>query len=259
VKSTHTTRPEAPLQAGFTLIELLIAIFLLALGLTFVFSLFPVGLYCTRDNVDDTRAAVLAQSALARIRAARVFDRFDTAALAVLARSGDNQVCALRTPQDGFVANDLRDDTTAQYCWLATYARPSVTETGTDTSPFDALRVRVAVVRTGPSLGIDRLLAASPDFAGRVVLTAGDPLARVVQEPSARDGFVPGGHVCDMRSGCWYRIQDLKDTDGNGTVDNATLDRAAEYTSDGRTFDNALFVPGVVTVFDAMVSRSGSP
>jgi len=257
VRTRYPTSDSRHAVGGFTLVELLIAIFILAVGLTFVFALFPVGIYATRENAAQTRAAILARSALASISAARVIDNFDTADWAILARDADDTVCVLRSGQDGLGPDDVRDTDTALYCWMAVYARPVLSETATDTSPADALRVHIAVVRTGRAEGIDELFATSSPFAGRVLFVKDSTEATIDTPPGNRDGFTSGNYVCDLRSGCWYRIQELKDTDGNDEYDMLVLDRAAEYTSNGSVFDNALFVPNVVAVFDGMVSRSG--
>ena len=250
--------------AGFTLVELLIAIFLLALGLTSVFALFPVGMYFTRENVAETRAALLARSALATIDARGAVDRF--AAWTILARDADDTVCSLRSGQDGLTPDDVRDTRYSQYCWIATYARPVLSETATDTSPAGALRVHIAVVRVGRSADVDKLFYdrnPDPGFAGQVVFQAGSREADIVAEPgpddSDRAGLAEGNYVCDLRSGCWYRIQELKDTDGDGVYEKMVLDRPAEYASQGSAaFHNALFVPNVVAVFDGMACGTGS-
>ena len=258
----HLALDTRRLRGGFTLVELLIAVFLLALGLTFVFSLFPVGVFLQRENTAETRAAILARSALGRISAAHVLDYLDTAQLAVLQSTSPDAVGALRTGPsvDGFGPEDVRDTNISQYCWLATYARVSLdpAETGTDTSPLDALRVHIAVIRTGPSLNIDKLFDPDPGFAGQVVFKAGEKGAYIVQAPSDRGGFAAGNYVCDMRSGCWYRIVDLRDTGGSADFDRVVLRQPAKYDSiGGDAFKNALFVPNVVAVFDAVVPCLG--
>jgi prepilin-type N-terminal cleavage/methylation domain-containing protein len=261
---------------GFTLIELLIAIFILAVGLVFVFSLFPVGIYSTRENIDDTQASLVAQSVLSRLSAARITDRFDTADWAVLANTSPDVGACLRTPQErlapggppfGFTrAEDLRDTDVAQYGWFATYARPDPSrgDDGSDTNPATALDVRVAVIRMGTTEVSERLAQWPAEYAGyvgRLIITRGSAQARLVHEdpqngePTDRRGFVPGNFLADLRSGRWYRIVDIRDTGDGGPLDVVDLARPAEYDSNGRVFANVRYIPGVIKVLDGRIWR----
>jgi len=262
----RATACDPPGRNGFTLVELLIAVFILAMGLVFVFALFPVGIYSTRENVDDTRAAILARSALARMSAEFILDEFDTGQLRTLSNTDPDTFGALWTGThaygDGFGASDIRDTDYAQYCWLATYAPLDPTDADpSDTSPFDALRVCVAVIRLGRTIDADALVNQyHPDFSqydAAVTLTAGSADATVVESPANTSGLVSGGWLCDLRSGRWYRILDIGDDDGNGSVDTVNLTREAEYDSNGvaGTFRNARFFPNVVTVVEGVITR----
>ncbi len=55
---------------AFTLIEILIAMSVLIVGLVGVLSLFPVGLNATKKAIEDTNAALIADSVFAALRAA---------------------------------------------------------------------------------------------------------------------------------------------------------------------------------------------
>ncbi len=54
---------------GFTLMEILIAMAVLLVGLVGILSLFPVGLDATRKAIEDTNAALIAESVYASLRA----------------------------------------------------------------------------------------------------------------------------------------------------------------------------------------------
>ena len=55
---------------GFTLIEILIAMSVLLVGLVGILALFPVGLDATRKSIEESNAAMVAESAYASLRAA---------------------------------------------------------------------------------------------------------------------------------------------------------------------------------------------
>lgn len=57
-------------QNGFTLMEILIAMSILIVGLVGILSLFPVGLSATKKAIEDTNAALIAESLYASLRAA---------------------------------------------------------------------------------------------------------------------------------------------------------------------------------------------
>ncbi len=55
---------------GFTLIEILIAMSVLVVGLVGILALFPVGLNATKKAIEDTNAAMIAESVYGSLRAA---------------------------------------------------------------------------------------------------------------------------------------------------------------------------------------------
>lgn len=52
---------------GFTLIEILIALVVLTVGLCGIVALFPAGVYSTRESMEDTTAALIAESVYAAV------------------------------------------------------------------------------------------------------------------------------------------------------------------------------------------------
>ena len=59
-------------RLGFTLLEILISIALLGVGLSAIFSLFPIGIHAAKQTVDGTRAAVLADTARSELMVSQV-------------------------------------------------------------------------------------------------------------------------------------------------------------------------------------------
>ena len=59
-------------QAGFTLLEVMIAILILGVGLSTVFTLFPIGIMSVKQTVDGSRAAMLGATARSEAMASQV-------------------------------------------------------------------------------------------------------------------------------------------------------------------------------------------
>lgn len=55
-------------QSGFSIAEILIALGILTVAMVFIAGVFPVGIYFTQKNVDNTTAAIAANEAFAKIR-----------------------------------------------------------------------------------------------------------------------------------------------------------------------------------------------
>ena len=51
------------IQSGFSLLEVMMAVVVLMMGMVFVTSMFPVGLFYSRENVDKTTGAIEAHNA----------------------------------------------------------------------------------------------------------------------------------------------------------------------------------------------------
>ncbi|KKL83231.1 hypothetical protein LCGC14_1976830 [marine sediment metagenome] len=61
-------------QAGFTLIEIGIAIFILAIGLIGILTLFPIGINSTKKVTQNTNAAILSELAISDLKANDIVD-----------------------------------------------------------------------------------------------------------------------------------------------------------------------------------------
>ncbi len=177
-------------QDGFTLIEIGIAIFILAIGLIGILTLFPVGIDSTRRMTQDTDAAVLSELAISDLRANDIVD-----------------IVGTRTAGQAYTYPDLDDPnqykqfkdsfgttTHVQYSWQAIAKSTNTTDT-------NLVRTQVVIFTNPPQFG-----TGTADFA--------QDSTSVQYTPPLPSG-VTSKHYIRADTGndqFWYRIDDITGT-----------------------------------------------
>jgi Tfp pilus assembly protein PilV len=180
-------------QSGFTLIEIGIAIFILAIGLIGILTLFPVGIDSTRRMTQDTDAAVLSELAISDLKARDIFTDIDIVGTLTAGQT--------YTYSDAYPINDKDQDmlfkdsfgttTHAQYSWHANLKNAD----GTDQN---LVRIQVVIFTNPPQFG-----TGTADFAQDVDKKI------VLYTPPLPSGLTSKHYIREDNDKFWYRINSI--------------------------------------------------
>ena len=184
-------------QAGFTLIEIGIAIFILAIGLIGILTLFPIGIDSTRRVTQDTNAAVLSELAISDLKANDIVDIVGTMTAGQAYTYPDfNNI-----NQDKQFEDSSLNTVSTRYSWQAILKSINTTDT-------NLFRAQVVTFTDPPQFG-----TGTADFA---------QLAdkKIVQNISTLPSGITSKHYIRADTGSdtfWYRIDDITTDDITGT------------------------------------------
>ncbi len=129
-------------QAGFTLIEIGIAIFILAIGLIGILTLFPIGIDSTRRVTQDTNAAVLSELAISDLKADDIVDILGTLTAGTAYTYPDINNINQDKPFEDSSVNRV----SARYSWQAVAKSMNTTDT-------NLVRTQVVIFTDPPQFG----------------------------------------------------------------------------------------------------------
>ncbi|MGR3303810.1 MAG: type IV pilus modification PilV family protein [Candidatus Scalindua sp.] len=180
-------------QAGFTLIEIGIAIFILAVGLISMLTLFPIGVDSMKKVTQYSNAAVLSESAISELIARDIFT--DTDIIGTLTASQTYTYTGAYPlndkDQDRLFQDSFGTTTHAQYSWQANLK--SVIGTNNN-----LVRAQIAIFRNFDSTQFG---AGTADFAN------GSDTAYYT--PPLPTGLTSKDYIRANNDKFWYRIDNI--------------------------------------------------
>ncbi len=172
-------------QAGFTIIEVGIAIFILAIGLIGLLTLFPIGIDSTRRVTQDTNAAILSELAISDLKANDIVDIVGTMTAGQAYTYPD-----LDDPnQDKQFKDSSVNTVSAQYSWQAVAKSINTTDT-------NLVRTQVVIFTYPPQFG-----TGTADF------TQG--ITSVPYTPPLPSGLTSKHYIREDNDKFWYRINSI--------------------------------------------------
>ena len=179
-------------QAGFTIIEVGIAIFILAIGLIGLLTLFPIGIDSTRRVTQNTNAAILSELAISDLKANDIVDIVGTMTAGQAYTYPDfNNINQDKQFEDSSV-----NTVSARYSWQAILKSINTTDT-------NLFRAQVVIFTDPPQFG-----TGTADFA-----QSGDK--KKVQYISTLPSGLTSKHYIRADTGSdkfWYRIDSITGT-----------------------------------------------
>jgi type II secretory pathway pseudopilin PulG len=174
-------------QAGFTLIEIGIAIFILAIGLIGILTLFPIGIDSTRRVTQDTNAAILSELAISDLKANDIVSIVGTRTAGQAYTYPD-----LDDPkQDKQFKDSFGTTTHARYSWQAIAKSINTTDT-------NLVRTQVVIFTNPPQFG-----TGTADFFQGI--TSVNNISTLPSGITSKD-YIRADTGSDI---FWYRIDDI--------------------------------------------------
>jgi Tfp pilus assembly protein PilV len=174
-------------QAGFTLIEIGIAIFILAIGLIGILTLFPIGIDSTRRVTQDTNAAILSELAISDLKANDIVSIVGTRTAGQAYTYPD-----LDDPkQDKQFKDSFGTTTHARYSWQAIAKSINTTDT-------NLVRTQVVIFTNPPQFGTGTadFVQGSTNVQNISTLPSGITSKHYIRADTGSDQF-------------WYRIDSI--------------------------------------------------
>ena len=179
-------------QAGFTLIEIGIAIFILAIGLIGILTLFPIGIDSTKKVTQNTNAAVLSELAISDLKANDIVDIVGT----MTAGQAYTYPDINNINQDKQFEDSSVNTVSAQYSWQAILKSINTTDT-------NLFRAQVAIFTNfNPSqfgTGTADFTQDNTSVQNIPTLPSGLTSKHYIRADTGSDKF-------------WYRIDDIPDS-----------------------------------------------
>ena len=215
-------------QAGFTLIEIGIAIFILAIGLLSMLTLFPIGVDSIKKVTQYSNAAVLTESAISKLIEKDIFT--DPVIMGTLTANNsyvhpDNEDIGTSTPFEDSFTNTI----SAQYSWQAI-----LKSIGTNSN---LVRAQIAIFRNFNS---------SQFGAGTADFTNGSDTAYYTG--SLPTGFRSKHYVRESNDKFWYRVDSI----GTSTTSITLEGPFSGTTGTGLTFYTT---DDIIDIYETMFSK----
>ena len=208
-------------KAGFTLIEIGIAIFILAIGLISMMTLFPIGVDSMKKVTQYSNAAILTESAVSYLKANDIVSFVGT-------NTGSNTYPDTDQNQDNQFEDSSGNIISAQYSWQA------VTGVTTDKN---LVRVQIAIFRNFDYSQFGGVIAS---------LEKGSDTAYYTTIPSS--GFTSKHYIREDNDKFWYRIDSIGTSTSTITLEGPFLGSSGTNL-DFSTTDN------IIDIYETMFSK----
>jgi type II secretory pathway pseudopilin PulG len=177
-------------QAGFTIIEVGIAIFILAIGLIGLLTLFPIGIDSTRRVTQDTNAAILSELAISDLKANDIVGIVGT----MTAGQAYTYPDINNINQDKQFKDSSVNTISARYSWQAIAKSINTTDT-------NLVRAQVVIFTNPPQFGTGTadFTQDNPSVNNISTLPSGITSKHYIRADTGSDQF-------------WYRIDDIPDS-----------------------------------------------
>ena len=215
-------------QSGFTLIEIGLAIFILAIGLISMLTIFPIGVDSMKKVTQYSNAAVLSESAVSYLKANDVVSFVGT-------NTGSNTYPDTNPELDNQFKDSSGNTILAQYSWQAVVKNV--------TSDNNLVRAQIAIFR---NFNFDQFGAGTADFAQQSNKT-------IIENVSAFPSWLTSKHyIRDTDNSSddkfWYRIESV------GTS-SSTITLEGEFLGTGGTGHAFSTTKDIIDIYETMFSK----
>jgi len=213
-------------QSGFTLIEIGLAIFILAIGLISMLTIFPIGVDSMKKVTQYSNAAVLTESAISYLKANDVVGFVGT-------NTGSNTYPDTNPDQDNQFKDSSGNTILAQYSWQAVVKNV--------TSDNNLVRAQIAIFR---NFNPAQFGAGTADFTnGSVTVSYTPPLPTGL---TSKDYIREDNDVNSDKF--WYRIDSI-DTPGK------TITLEGPFLGTGGPGLNFSTTDDIIDIYETMFSK----